>query len=597
MSATMHPRIAVISGIRLGGVYSLAEGEFVIGRDDGADLPIADTSISKRHCVVIVQKDKFHIEDCGTSAGTRLNGERITSRQALRHGDHIGVGNVELVFIIEVETNLPASPVTIDAAPMDPEAVAVPLDEDALHKTMVEIGKELRFYRRDVPSIREKLLLFIFRKIPAEGAAIVLIDKTGAIEMLAHRRTNHGSPVRVNQAMADRVYREGKSRMSPSAVCVPMQAFDARLGVIYAVSAGRHAPMDKTHLEQLSIIATVGASLLEHASRLDRIESEISELKQDLAVRHELVGESTAMSDLNRQVQRAAPTESTVLIQGESGTGKELVARAIHRGSRRSPGPFVAINCGAISESLLESELYGHEKGAFTGAAAQKKGKFELASGGTLFLDEVGEMPASIQVKLLRVLQEREIERLGGAKPIKVDFRLIAATNRDMETAVARGEFRQDLYFRLKVITITTPPLRNREDDILLLARHFIARFSRDVGRAVQGISPDAERMLKKYRWPGNVRELQNIMERAVAMGSTDELLPEDLPDELFEAQAARQPGSDNFNLQEARLAAQRDVVERALARTNGNLKEAAALLGVSPNHLYVVLKNLGISR
>jgi transcriptional regulator with PAS, ATPase and Fis domain len=371
-----------------------------------------------------------------------------------------------------------------------------------------------------------------------------------------------------------------------------MDGFDDRLGVAYAVSAGRHVPFDRTHFELMSIIATVGAALLEHASRLNRMESVITDLKQDLAVRDELVGESAAMTDLSRQIRKAAPTPSTVLILGESGTGKELVARSIHASSRRSSGPFVAINCGAISESLLESELFGHEKGAFTGAAAQKKGKFELASGGTLFLDEVGELPATIQVKLLRVLQEREIDRLGGTKPVKVDIRLIAATNRDLEAAVARNAFREDLYFRLNVITITTPPLRHRDDDILFLARHFAAKFSREIGRPVSGISDDAERMLRNYRWPGNVRELRNIIERAVAMGSSEELVAADLPDELSKTQA-----NESLNIQEVKTAALRTAVERAFARTNGNLKEAAVLLGVTPNHLYVILRNLGISR
>ena len=591
MSGTMQPRIAVIAGIRMGGMFSLPEGEFVIGRGEGADLSVADASISNRHCVVVVENGRCHIEDCGGLTGTTCNGERISGRQPLHHGDHIGVGIAEFVFLVESEKVHPNSPVEIDASPMDPEAVTVSMDDNPTRQTMVEIGRELRYYRRDVPSIREKLLLFLFKKLPAESAAIVLIDKAGSIETLAHQRKNPGDPVRINQAMAERVYTEGKARITPMLMCVPMDGFDDRLGVAYAATAGRHAPFDHTHLELMSIIATVGAALLEHASRLNRMESVISELKQVLEVRDELVGESAAMTTLNRQIRKAAPTASTVLILGESGTGKELVARAIHANSRRSSGPFVAINCGAISESLLESELFGHEKGAFTGAAAQKKGKFELASGGTLFLDEVGELPAAIQVKLLRVLQEREIDRLGGTKPISIDIRLIAATNRDLETSVARNAFREDLYFRLNVITITTPPLRHRDDDILLLARHFVASFSREIGRPVSGISVDAERMLVNYRWPGNVRELRNIIERAVAMGSTGQLVPADLPVELVKAKA-----SESLNLQEVKTTATRTAVERALARTNGNLKEAAVLLGVTPNHLYVILRNLGIS-
>jgi transcriptional regulator with PAS, ATPase and Fis domain len=373
-----------------------------------------------------------------------------------------------------------------------------------------------------------------------------------------------------------------------------MQGFESRLGVIYSTTSNREEEFDETHFELLSMIATVGSFALEHAAHMEHLEEENSGLKRDLEIRHELVGDSSAMTELGRQISLAAPTDSTVLIQGESGTGKELVARAVHRNSKRSNGPFVAINCGAISESLLESELFGHEKGAFTGALAQKKGKFELASGGTLFLDEVGELPASIQVKLLRVLQEREIERLGGTKPIKVNIRLIAATNRDLEAAVARKEFRHDLFFRLKVVTIETPALRQRSDDILHLARYFVARFSRDQARTVHGIAPEAEWILRRYHWPGNVRELQNIIERAIVVGATDMVLPKDLPNEILKSESIGD-GSESLNLKEVGIAAQREAVEKAYLRTNGNWKDAADLLGRNRTEIYKVIKRLGM--
>jgi DNA-binding NtrC family response regulator len=318
-------------------------------------------------------------------------------------------------------------------------------------------------------------------------------------------------------------------------------------------------------------------------------------LKRDLEIRQDLVGDSAVMTELGRQIAQVAPTDATLLIQGESGTGKELVAHAVHRNSKRASGPFVAINCGAIPENLLESELFGHEKGAFTGALVQKMGKFEAASGGTLFLDEIAELPPSIQVKLLRVLEQREIERLGGTRPIKVNIRLIAATHRDLEAAVAEGKFRHDLFFRLKVVTIETPPLRERAEDILHLARHFVARFNREMARGIRGISPEAERMLTNYHWPGNVRELRNIIERAIVVGAADTVTPADLPPELSRS-GNNGHGRELFNLEEVRSAAERDAIQRAFARTKGKSKEAAVLLGLNRTHLYVKANKLGLT-
>src|SRR5207253_4817365 len=248
-----------------------------------------------------------------------------------------------------------------------------------------------------------------------------------------------------------------------------------------------------------------------------------------------IVGESPAIVKLLQMIARLAPRDTSVLILGESGTGKELVARALHRQSPRAAKPFAAINCAALTETLLESELFGHEKGAFTGAVAQKKGKLEAAEGGTVFLDEVGELAAPLQAKLLRVLQEREFERVGGTRPIKLDIRLIAATNVDLNEASRTGKFRQDLYYRLNVVSLEVPPLREHPQDIPLLAAYFIARYSEKVNRRVAGISPKARTCLLHYSWPGNVRELENAIERAVVLGSTELILPEDLPDSILE--------------------------------------------------------------
>ncbi len=292
-------------------------------------------------------------------------------------------------------------------------------------------------------------------------------------------------------------------------------------------------------------------------------------------------------------IRRVAPTDSTVLVQGESGTGKELVAHALHRNSPRAEQPFVAINCAAIAESLLESELFGHERGAFTGAAAQKKGKVEIAEGGTLFLDEIGELAPGLQAKLLRVLQEREFERLGGTKPIKLDIRLIAATNRSLPEAVKAGTFRNDLYYRLNVVTLNMPPLRDRREDISVLADHFVAKASRKSRTRVKLLSPEAVAALMHYDWPGNVRELENALERALVLGSTDSILPDDLPEAVLEAGSTATAPADKYHgsIKETK----KQLILQALQQANGNYIEAAKALGMHPNSLLRLVRNLDL--
>jgi transcriptional regulator with GAF, ATPase, and Fis domain len=290
-------------------------------------------------------------------------------------------------------------------------------------------------------------------------------------------------------------------------------------------------------------------------------------------------------------IERVAASESTVLILGESGTGKELVARAIHQRSARQSRSFVPINCAAITDSLLESELFGHEKGAFTGAVAQKKGRLEMAQGGTVFLDEVGELAPGLQAKLLRVLQERELMRVGGTQAVKLDVRVLAATNRDLAAYVRGGAFREDLYHRLNVIALRTPPLRDRKEDIPALARHFLAKVCHQCRRRMTGFSPEAEQALLAYDWPGNIRELENAIERAVVMAETDTVLPEDLPEASSEAAAA--PGSGAY--QQSVGDAKRDSILRAYEQGAGDYKAAARLLGIRPNYLLRLVRNLGL--
>jgi two-component system, NtrC family, response regulator PilR len=322
-----------------------------------------------------------------------------------------------------------------------------------------------------------------------------------------------------------------------------------------------------------------------------------SALRKETGRRH-LVGSSRAMQQLYEMVARVADTRTNVLIQGESGTGKELVARAIHDQSERREQPFVAVNCGAIPENLLESELFGHVKGAFTGAVQSKPGLFETAHRGTLFLDEIGELPPALQVKLLRVLQDRAVRRVGGTSDHQVDVRIVAATNRRLEEEVAAGRFREDLYYRLNVIQIGLPPLRERPEDIPLLVQHFVERYASEVGKAVRGFSDAALERLAGHAFPGNVRELENLVERAVALSTSETIGPESLPPSVLEpaskAAAPKLP-LEGSNLDSLVNEFERGLLEEALRQARGVKKRAAGLLGISFRSFRYRLEKLGM--
>lgn len=333
--------------------------------------------------------------------------------------------------------------------------------------------------------------------------------------------------------------------------------------------------------------------ILARTFRVSRLEREYRDLQRHVGARvfEGMLGASPKMRDVFTAIRKVATTDAPVLITGENGTGKELAALAIHRLGSRGEGPFIAINCGAIPENLLESELFGHEKGAFTGAHLQRKGRVELARGGTLLLDEIGDLTGPLQVKLLRFLQEHRIERIGGREQIEVDVRVIAATNRDLKLAMKEGRFREDLYYRLGVVVIPLPPLREREGDILLLATIFLQRYSAEAKRKALAFTPQALRALERYEWPGNVRELENRVKRAVIMAEGTKVTPADLDLETGSMRYER------TTLKEARESAEKEYVQRALKRHNGNVTRAAAELDVSRPTMYELMEKLGIPR
>jgi Nif-specific regulatory protein len=339
----------------------------------------------------------------------------------------------------------------------------------------------------------------------------------------------------------------------------------------------------------------MAATALQHARHVATLEGANRMLQAQINLEHNMVGESTGMREVFRRISRVAPTDATVLITGESGTGKELVARAVHRNSRRADRPFVAINSAAIPSTLLESELFGHERGAFTGAVAQKRGKLETAEGGTVFLDEIGELSLELQAKLLRVLEDHQFERVGGTRPVRVDFRLIAATNCDLEQAIADGAFRRDLYYRLKVVSLSLPSLKQRREDIPLLANWFVRRHADKARRTIAGFSPDALACLNAYEWPGNVRELENAVEHAVVLGFDSLILRDDLPEAVAgaAASACATPGRGTPLFHEAVMQAKKDLIVRAIEDARGNYTMAARALGLHPNYLHRLIKNL----
>jgi two-component system, NtrC family, response regulator PilR len=455
----------------------------------------------------------------------------------------------------------------------------------------------------DERSMRELLSIVLRRDgyevlIAADGKAAVEILKRQRIDVLI-------TDIRMPEMTGVDVLREAK-RIDPSIISIIMTAFAS---TDTAVDALRLGAADYVH-KSPNAVNDLRLRVRKELERR-RLQQENVLLKRALHTPHKfgnIVGSSSAMMAVFELIETIAPTGSTVLITGESGTGKELAARAIHMGSSRSDRPFVAVNCGALPDTLLDSELFGHMKGAFTGADTNKKGLLEIAEKGTIFLDEIGEMSPMVQVKLLRVLQERKFRRLGGTEEVEADIRIITATNRDLSKMVAAGEFREDLFYRINVIPVKLPPLRERQDDIEALAEHFVAKFAAQMKKDVQGISGAAMVALRQYSWPGNVRELENAMERAVALERTPAVLPDSLPEAVRGAggsqaatvSAAAAAGEDltlngGFDLEQHVQGIEREYIMEALRRSNGVKKNAAELLGLSFRQFRYLLKKYNI--
>jgi transcriptional regulator with GAF, ATPase, and Fis domain len=625
-------RLEAVSGPVEGRIFSLEEGELSIGREPSNQISLLDPLVSRRHCVVRRDGPDVRLEDLDSRNSTFVNGVPVKER-VLVHGDQVRVGNSIFVFHGSHDEATHTSSLRVDDSATPGGPTVILRKENAVYlqasqaglpssaRTVRDLNVLLNFSRtlssvRDVATLQQKVLDAVFEVAPADRAAVLLVEE-GSEEFSSilgrYRNAGPEQPIQASQTILsevmrenvavlsndvieDETYRAADSLASPnvrSVLAAPMEAQGKLVGVIYvdASTAGVH--FDAGLLQLVLALGNIAGLAMENARHLEWLGGENRRLQQELSADHGMIGESQAMRAVLEFISRVAGRESTVLVWGESGTGKELVARAIHANSGRANKPFVAINCAAITETLLESELFGHEKGSFTGAVSQKKGKLEAADGGTVFLDEVGELAVPLQAKLLRVLQEREFERVGGTRPIKVDIRVIAATNRDLKEASRAGSFRQDLYYRLNVVSVRMPALRERKEDIPLLANFFALRFGEKVKRRVAGISAKARACLLRYEWPGNVRELENAIERAVVLGSTELILVEDLPEALVEETTTE--GEPVTALHEGLREAKKALIERAIEQAGGNYTEAAGILGVHPNHLFRLIKTLNL--
>jgi transcriptional regulator with GAF, ATPase, and Fis domain len=607
-------RVVVISGPSKGTVVRLKGDQLSVGRDSANHLPLRDRAVSRRHFTISKTDVAFHLVDLESHNGTFVNGIPVR-RKLLGHGDTIRVGRCELVFLIteddeqvredvqfrEREPDDSLSTTNVRAYRSAPQSGTdvgrMARDLNALFKIANTINSI-----RELGPLQQRLLELIGEAIPADSGAIVILrhgDEEPTSSSVWHRRGS-GNAMQIRRELVQRVLWERNPLLidgdrengrGESVLCVPLVGVERAIGVLYLTAGNKHT-FEDDHVHFLSSVSGIAAVTLENVLATEALRSENRRLQAELDLEGVIIGESKGMRAVQNFIARVARSDSTVLIRGESGTGKELVARAIHRNSTRADKPFVAINCAAIPEALLESELFGHEKGSFTGAIATKKGKLEVAESGSIFLDEIGELAPPLQAKLLRALQEHEFERVGGTRPLKMNARVIAATNKNLEDAIKAGQFRQDLYYRLNVVSVVVPPLRERPDDIALLAMYFAARYSEKCNRSLKGISTEARALLLNYSWPGNVRELENAIERAIVLGIGDEIVPEDLPEPLLEVQPSRQSGAkyhDRIN------DVKKDIIVEAVKQSKGNYTEAAKRLGVHPNYLHRLIRNLNI--
>jgi Nif-specific regulatory protein len=625
-----------------GDVFPLHAGaRCTLGRAATNRVVLKDELCSREHAEVYRNNGQWFVRDMGSLNGTRLNGVPVTEERILEPKDDILVGKTHLVFVEEMQQlpDFPRGNKPVDAPPAIRKRVAETrflkaADTVVDGQTTVlqppstpdRIERDLaRLYRlaldmgsaENTDDLVRIVLDGLLDAIPADVGAILALGEGRELDLLAYRHRDPSVQTyhKVSQFVSSEVLasreailaediardddlskRESLAELkATSLICAPIRFGEQMLGLIHLYCITRDRTLDADDLEFASAVARqLGTSL--HQLRVQAsLESENTTLRSQLQIESELIGESPAIREIESQIARVAATQATVLVRGESGSGKELVARAIHFSSQRKAGPFVTLNCAALTETLLESELFGHEKGAFTGATEKMVGKFEAADKGTIFLDEIGEMAMGTQAKFLRVLEGHTFERVGGNTPIKVNVRVVAATNQPLEQNVRAGTFRKDLFFRLQVVEISVPPLRERIADVSILAEHFLKRFVRETGRRIRGFTPAALTRMREHDWPGNVRELRNVVERAVALGTGPML---DANDIWLPKIDSDMPLADEMEFQPLSLEDMEKVhILRTLNHTDWNKSRAAEILGIERSTLDRKIKAYGLQK
>lgn len=598
----------------------------MIGRQRTNNIVLQDSLVSRKHAQILFDGDSAVIEDLGGKNPIRVNGDNVKSH-TLNHGDRLLIGQTELVFeypdqapVHQLEVisddsnfeegvggNISVNTETISFEPIDPQSLNAEKIFGRLSR-LYRFSEELLGFE-DEDSLFDVLLTMATQETAAERGFLGLAAGDGNQQLSTLNVVKFWDPVEGERAqsiqMSETIFNHiirqqaavlvrdlpkrqdfGMSVIDlqiRSFICAPMIRGDKFLGLVYVDTRSQRDQFDRSDLEFVSALARLaGVGLESHRTQL-MLEKENERLRQPGNTSGAaVVGNHPRMVEIFRIIEKVASRDTSVLIMGENGTGKELIARAFHDRSTRKDQPFVAVNCGAIPPNLVESELFGYEKGAFTGANQQALGKFELANGGTLFLDEIGDMPLDMQVKILRALQERRFYRVGGKQEIEVDIHVISATNQDLPKLIENGDFREDLFFRIAVVTIEVPPLQERGDDILTIARQFVNSYSGDE----VSMTKAAEECLLNYHWPGNIRELRNVLEQAMILGDGKKITPQDLPPNISKTSR----GKLSFQLKSL-ADMEKQYIYRALEETGGNKARAASILQISRETLYQKLK------
>jgi transcriptional regulator with GAF, ATPase, and Fis domain len=564
-----------------------------VGSAGGNDICLENVGLADYHAQIIFDGRDFNLSEVDTQGKILVNGKK-KRRCKLVHNDRLTLGDVELTFSLYDEA---AAEGTSEAA----------TEISGLRK-LYEFSQRLMEVK-SVSALLEELLDSVIEVTSADKGFLILVDeaepRVAVARNLSQQNLPNGvrhlsdsvlqrvmqtkRPLIVSDALHDEHFKTSESVMNLklcSVMCAPLLAQGNLLGILYVGNDNVVNLFEESSLDVLSIFAGQASLILQNALLVDSIKSDFDALKQQLEANRfgDIIGSCPSMREVFRTVEKVAGADISVLITGDTGTGKELIARAVHQGSPRKDAPFIVVNCGAIPENLIESELFGHVRGAFTGAVATRPGKFQQAHTGTLFLDEVGELPLALQVKLLRALQEKVVMKVGDTKSEHVDIRIVAATNRDLEQEMKRGAFREDLFYRLNVINIHLPPLSERGDDVLVIAKYLLAKYAEEYASKVKGFTPNALIAIRKYAWPGNVRQLENRIKKAIVMCDKTLVGVEDL-DMLPEAISAI------TTLAQAREDFQRRYILEVLERNNGNRTKTAQDLGVDPRTIFRYLE------